>query len=78
MLTYRTIIQKDTDGSYHGFVPALPGCHTSGNTLEETRYNLREVMTTYLEIQIEEGWPILQDNSYETLESVELSPTTHA
>jgi len=39
ILTYRTIINKD-GGGYHGFVPSLPGCHTQGKNIEETKKNL--------------------------------------
>jgi len=36
ILTYRTIIKKDGK-LYHGLVPTLPGCHTQGKTIEETK-----------------------------------------
>ena len=29
-------------GGYSASIPALPGCHTQGETLEEVRANLRE------------------------------------
>ena len=31
------------------FVPALPGCHTQGGTLEETKGNIKEAILLYLE-----------------------------
>ncbi|MGD1091346.1 MAG: type II toxin-antitoxin system HicB family antitoxin [Bryobacteraceae bacterium] len=30
-------------------VPALPGCHTQGETLEETKRNVTEAIALYLE-----------------------------
>jgi len=30
-------------------VPALPGCHTQGETLEETERNVKEAIALYLE-----------------------------
>jgi predicted RNase H-like HicB family nuclease len=54
ILSYKTIIQKDGK-YYHGFVPALPGCHTQGKTIEETRENLREAMIGWLESTTEHG-----------------------
>lgn len=46
--TYRTIIKPD--GKYfHGYVPALPGCHTFGKTIAETKKNLREAIELYIE-----------------------------
>lgn len=44
---YRMIIEPDGD-QYHGYVPALPGCHTHGSTIEETRANLRDAISLYL------------------------------
>jgi len=46
-LSFRTIIEKDGK-FYHGYVPILPGCHTQGRTIEETRKHLREAITAYL------------------------------
>ena len=37
------------DGGCSVHVPALPGCHTQGETLEEAIANAREVITGYLE-----------------------------
>ncbi|MBV9301936.1 MAG: type II toxin-antitoxin system HicB family antitoxin [Acidobacteriaceae bacterium] len=31
------------------FVPSLPGCHTQGETLEETERNVREAIALYIE-----------------------------
>jgi predicted RNase H-like HicB family nuclease len=31
------------------FVPALPGCHTQDDTLEEVRKNIKEAIELYLE-----------------------------
>lgn len=71
-ITYRTIIQKDTSG-YHGFVPALVGCHTYGKTVNEVRKNIKEAITGWIEANKSLGWDIPQDQSLETLESVEVN-----
>ena len=71
-LTYRTIIEKDGK-YYHGYVPALPGCHAQGKTIEETQANLKEAITGWLESRRELGWPIPQDSLIESLQTVELS-----
>jgi predicted RNase H-like HicB family nuclease len=36
-------------GGYTVFVPALPGCISEGDTLEEARQNIREAIEHYLE-----------------------------
>lgn len=70
-LSYRTIIQKDGK-YYHGFVPVLPGCHTQGRTIEETRKNLKEAILGWLESRITHNMPIPKEESLETIETVEL------
>lgn len=68
-LTFRTIIEKDGK-LYHGFVPTLPGCHTQGKTIEETRKNLREAISGYLKTLKAHKLPIPKDESLETIETV--------
>ncbi len=48
VLSYRVIIEKDGK-YYHGYVPSLPGCHTQGDTIDETRINLKEAIELWLE-----------------------------
>lgn len=43
-----TVYQKVAEG-YIGFVEELPGANTQGETLEETRANLREAIALVLE-----------------------------
>ncbi len=71
-LTYRTIIEKDGK-YYHGYVPALPGCHTQGDTIEETQKNLKEAIELWLESSQELGWEIPEDNLIESLQTVKIS-----
>ncbi len=42
------IIQKDQHGCY-AFCPELKGCHSQGETLEETLENIKEAVELYLE-----------------------------
>lgn len=73
--TYRTIIEKDGKG-YHGYVPALPGCHTDGSTIEETRKNLREAIEGILLVMTKYKQPIPIDTSVESFETVDLKQLT--
>lgn len=68
VLTYRVIIKKDGSG-FHGMVPLLPGCHTSGKTVEETRKNLREAITIHLQVMRDEGMDIPHESGFEMIES---------
>ncbi|OGM76046.1 hypothetical protein A2188_03490 [Candidatus Woesebacteria bacterium RIFOXYA1_FULL_43_9] len=71
ILTYRTIINKD-GGGYHGFVPSLPGCHTQGKNIEETKKNLREVIEGCLLVYANESVPIPFEEGIESIESFDL------
>lgn len=42
-------------GGYSASIPALPGCHTQGETLEEVRANLREAAEGWLAVAHEDG-----------------------
>lgn len=75
--SFRTIIEKDGK-YYHGYVPALPGCHTQGDTIEETRKNLREAMEGILEVMEKYGDPIPTDESFETIETVQIKSSRSA
>lgn len=71
VITYRAIIQKDGKG-YHGFIPALPGCHTYDFTIEKVRKNLKEAIRGWAEARKSKGWEIPVDETIETLEAVEI------
>lgn len=75
VLTYRTIIEKDGK-YYHGFVPSLPGCHTQGDTIEETKKNLKEAIEGYIESLIKHKEPIPIDEGFESTETVQLKKSS--
>ncbi len=70
--TFRTIIEPDGK-EYHGYVPALSGCHTCGKTIEETKKNLRDAISLYLENMKENKERIPVENSLESFETVMIS-----
>jgi predicted RNase H-like HicB family nuclease len=51
-------IEIDEDGVYIADVPALPGCHSFGDTLEEAERNIQEAITGYIEMLQKNGKPI--------------------
>ncbi len=54
MLT--AIVRPEPDvGGYSASIPALPGCHTQGETLDEVRTNLREAAEGWLAVAHEDG-----------------------
>ncbi len=47
--SYSVFYEAVPEGGYVAFVPVLPGCHTQGETLEETEKNTQEAIELYLE-----------------------------
>jgi len=45
----RIVFEPSDEGGYTVFVPALPGCISEGDTLQEARENIREAIALYLE-----------------------------
>ncbi len=44
-----TIVIETAGGNYSAYVPDLPGCITTGATVEETVANMREAIELHLE-----------------------------
>jgi predicted RNase H-like HicB family nuclease len=56
MKAYTAVVERYHDtGYYVGYVPGFAGAHSQGETLEELRRNLREV----IEMLLEDGEPDL-------------------
>ena len=49
MYEFDVVILEDETGGYVALVPALPGCHTQGDTLEELMKNIKEAIELYTE-----------------------------
>jgi predicted RNase H-like HicB family nuclease len=49
LLSFQVIYQEDPDGGFVATVAGLPGCHTQGETVEETKENIKEAIDVYLE-----------------------------
>ncbi len=55
MRKYTVVIHEDPDGGFWGEVPALPGCYSQGETVDELSDNIREAIAGVLEVLKEEG-----------------------
>jgi antitoxin HicB len=70
---YRIILHKAKEGGYTVIVPALPGCITEGDTLEEAKFMAKDAIKCYIESLAKDGEPIPDENeSLETFVSVAL------
>jgi predicted RNase H-like HicB family nuclease len=52
---FTAIYEEAEEGGYIGYVAELPGANTQGETLEETRANLKEAVTLLLECYREDA-----------------------
>lgn len=48
---FSVIIEQDADGIYVASVPALPGCHTQGTSLDQVMERIREAIALCVEEQ---------------------------
>ena len=69
-ITYRIIIEPYENNTFHAFVPALSGCHTWGESLEEARKNIRDAIDVYLLSLRADGESIPEDRGVEVVETV--------
>ncbi len=57
MRTFTAVVERDADtGHYVGYVPGFTGAHSQGESLDELRANLQEVVALLLE----DGEPTLE------------------
>jgi predicted RNase H-like HicB family nuclease len=45
----KVVFEPSDEAGYTVYVPALPGCISEGDTLDEARENIREAIALYLE-----------------------------
>lgn len=51
----KVVLEPSEEGGYTVYVPALPGCISEGETVEEALANIREAVELYLE-PVEDDW----------------------
>ena len=62
MPDFDVVLLEDETGGYVVLVPALPGCHTQGDTLAEVMENAKGAMDLYLEtLTVEEKKDLLKE-----------------
>jgi predicted RNase H-like HicB family nuclease len=57
MSRYLIVIEK-AGSNYSAYSPDLPGCVTTGKTLEDTRKNMEEAIEFHLDGLRQEGLPV--------------------
>jgi predicted RNase H-like HicB family nuclease len=60
---YAVVIEAGPN-NYSAYVPDLPGCVSTGQTLDEIQKNIREAIEYHIEGMIEDGDPIPEPSSH--------------
>jgi antitoxin HicB len=75
--SFTVIIERQPEGEYLVTVPALPGCYTEGQTLDEARQMAADAISAYCASLRKRGEPIpveLRDEQYISQLTVNLEP----
>ena len=64
-MTLKAIIHEAEEGGYWAEVPALPGCVTQGESVEEVTLNLREAISGWLSVETPETAGVESDRVIE-------------
>ena len=70
LYNYTVILEKEPDGGYHAFCPTLKGCHSQGDSFEETVENITEAIELYLESLRADNQPIPRENLMGMLQDI--------
>jgi Uncharacterized conserved protein len=75
LMTFRfqVCFEPEEDGGYHAYVPALPGCHSYGRTIEEAERNIKEAILLYLDGLKKHGLPLPSPQDAPYLKIVEVA-----
>ena len=64
MERFLVVIEK-ADNNYSAYLPDVPGCISTGNTIDETLKNIKEALEFHLEGLAEEGIQLFSPTSLE-------------
>ena len=57
------IVVEDAGSNFSAYVPDLPGCVATGDTVDEVAASIRETISFHLEGMTEDGLPIPEPSS---------------
>ncbi len=60
-MEYSVIVHQAEEGGFWMEVPALPGCYSQGESVEDALQNVREAIALYLETLRDEGHDVPRD-----------------
>ncbi|MEX0786766.1 MAG: type II toxin-antitoxin system HicB family antitoxin [Dehalococcoidia bacterium] len=62
-MEYSVVLHDAEEGGYWVEVPALPGCYSQGESVDDALEHVREAISLYLETLREEGKDIPDDET---------------
>ena len=57
-MKFTVVLSPEADGGYSVVCPAVPGCVSQGDSLDEALANIREAILLCLEVRKEEAQPL--------------------
>ena len=60
-MEYSVVVHEAEEGGFWVEVPALPGCYSQGESVEESLRNVSEAIELYLEVLRDEGRDMPKD-----------------
>lgn len=60
---FTVIIEEDEEGRFLAICPALQGCYTEGETLEEAQELIKDAIRLHIEDRLDSGEPIYHEVS---------------
>ena len=64
-MKFKVVVHEADEGGYWAEVPAIPGCASEGETLEELKHNIQEAIQGCLSVDID---PPQEDPTSQILE----------
>lgn len=55
---FHVILEREEEGGFSAYVPALPGCHSQGRTEAEALRHVREAIECHIESLRKDGLPV--------------------
>jgi predicted RNase H-like HicB family nuclease len=59
---YTVILEREPEGGFHVYCPALRGCHSQGETESEALANIREAIEVYIESLAAHNEPVPEED----------------
>ena len=70
-MKFTVILEPEEDGGYSVICPALPGCASQGDSLEEALDNIREAISLVLDVRAEDKMPLPEETPAVIAEEIE-------